>query len=274
VFLLISVAKWEWGLGTWWVYLTHQVAIIELLYFALATVSTALAVFGSESVKDTPWPVQASWALADITPCLVLIVYALHHFPNWFAEFSVVADPSIGLLHSYGWPLLMTDLMASRHPLELSHVWSAFIVLAYYVCFSYVYWRTGGTVLGFYGGEWTDAHERHYIYEFLDWSGEHKVLEKSNSQQFVQVITVIVTLAVYVGMVGAMKLSDHFSCCATKEKVEEKTKKLNGDIGGLGVIQVNPNAYYGYHQARPMQLTMGVGHHAMTLSAPQLTLRG
>lgn len=273
VFLIVSVSKWEWGLDRWWVYLTHQVAILELLYFALATISTATAVFGSHSGTDTPWPVQASWVLADITPCLVLIVYALHHFPNWFAEHSVDLDPSIGLLHSYGFPLLMTDLMACRHPLELSHAWVPFVVLGYYVFFSYAYWRTGGTVLGFSNGEWTEAHERHYIYDFLDWSGEHKVLEGSDSQQLAQVITVIVTLVVYVGMVGGAKMSKHFSCCAMKEKVEEKAKNLNGDIGGLGLIQVNPNPY-GYHQAQPMQLTMGVGHHQMTLSAPQLTLQG
>jgi hypothetical protein len=149
----------------WWIYLDHQAAFLEGLYFLFATISTGMAAFSwlpDGRGWRTPWFVRISWLLADITPVLALTASAAYWFPIWLGESNVIVDDMAKLLHIVNLALLGVDMAFSRQPLQFAHAWVPFVYTAGYTFFTWIYFKEGGT----------DWKGRHYIYSFLDWGNK------------------------------------------------------------------------------------------------------
>jgi hypothetical protein len=63
------------------------------------------------------------------------------------------------MVHAFNSVLMVTDLFLVAHPFRLLHCYWPFLITAFYVVFSYIYYESGGT----------DRYDRPFVYPLLDW---------------------------------------------------------------------------------------------------------
>jgi hypothetical protein len=148
----------------WWIYMTHQCAFIELIYFFFAMVSTGMAAFGRQVVQpgdSMPWFVRITLVLADAVPCLAIMTSLMFWAPSLAGTSDLMVDEMSMKLHVLNLVLALLDAIFSRLPRKYSHAWVPLVYSMGYIIFSYVYYLSGGT----------DYKGNHYIYNVLDWGG-------------------------------------------------------------------------------------------------------
>jgi hypothetical protein len=185
----------------WWIYLDHQAAFLEGLYFLFATISTGMAAFSwlpDGRGWRTPWFARISWLLADITPVIAVTASAAYWFPIWLGESNVIVDDMARLLHIVNLALLAVDFAFSRQPLRFAHAWVPLVYTVGYTFFTWIYFKEGGT----------DWKGRQYIYSFLDWGHEDSKRMKAEVVEAMAIVgipalyCVILLLLKAVGLTG------------------------------------------------------------------------
>jgi hypothetical protein len=149
----------------WWIYTTHQSAIINLLYFIAVTFCTGMVAFTKRPEgmgKSTPWFVKIALVFSALAPCVAVMATLGFFLPQMIGSSDLVFDDLSMLLHTLNLVLLFTDFTYSRLPTYFSHAWLPTVYALAYIAFTYLYYLAGGT----------DYKGNHYIYNFLNWGQE------------------------------------------------------------------------------------------------------
>jgi len=171
-FLCVVWSNLDWISGGtdykyYWIHLTHWSAALQLLYLGFAAATTYMAVHSN--VPDgmgasTPWFVSVTWLLSSMVPVIALMVAVLF----WV----LVYEPGPGkpstmdvVMHGANFALALLDLLLTRQPFYIEHVYTPLMFSMSYILFTIVYYWLGGK-----NKNGVDP----YIYESVDWSKPHE----------------------------------------------------------------------------------------------------
>mmetsp|Transcript_14755 Transcript_14755/g.43032 ORF Transcript_14755/g.43032 Transcript_14755/m.43032 type:complete len:275 (-) Transcript_14755:107-931(-) len=148
----------------WWTKLTHIGALIELVYFFFAYMTSFMAICtNAEDGRGdkTPWYASVTWFLGSTVMVITFMVFLLY----WVLVF----EPGPGkpeaisvVMHGGNFALALLDLCLNRQPFYLAHAYAPGLFSAAYALFTYIYYKAGGTF---------EDGVSPYIYAALDWSG-------------------------------------------------------------------------------------------------------
>eukprot|EP00444_Apocalathium_aciculiferum_P001294 CAMPEP_0183408966 /NCGR_PEP_ID=MMETSP0370-20130417/18462_1 /TAXON_ID=268820 /ORGANISM="Peridinium aciculiferum, Strain PAER-2" /LENGTH=270 /DNA_ID=CAMNT_0025591565 /DNA_START=32 /DNA_END=844 /DNA_ORIENTATION=+ len=162
-----SVVHWvvvsDDGFGYWLTKLTHWGAILELIYFASGAFTTYKAIYGKDSDgtgAKTPCFASFTWFMSSLVPVISIMVFLLY----WILVF----EPGPGkpeaisvVMHGGNFALVMLDLLLTRQPFYIQHVYAPLLMATVYCLFTLVYYLAGGT---------SEDGVSRYIYKSVDWS--------------------------------------------------------------------------------------------------------
>lgn len=172
--LWLGVVSWSWAawkgipFHKWWAYLSHQGAFMELLFLWMTVVTTCAAWLNFRGCRlpRLPWFVRVTWLLGDTVPALAVMISLMFWAPILISGGNgLVVDNLAKVIHGGNVVVVCIDGLISRRPAYISHAFVPFCYAIFYVIFTYIYYKAGGT----------DAGGNPYIYIFLDWSGKSKV---------------------------------------------------------------------------------------------------
>mmetsp|Transcript_55729 Transcript_55729/g.180948 ORF Transcript_55729/g.180948 Transcript_55729/m.180948 type:complete len:329 (+) Transcript_55729:136-1122(+) len=149
--------------GYWWIKLTHWGALVELIYFASAAFTTYKAIYGKDADgtgERTPRCVSFTWFMSSVIPVVSMMVCAMF----WVLVFKPgpgKPEPIAVAMHGGNFVLVLIDLLLTRQPFYIQHVYAPFLFASVYCLFTFVYYHAGGTE--------EDGTSR-YIYKAVDWS--------------------------------------------------------------------------------------------------------
>lgn len=182
----------------WWTYISHQSALLDLMYFAGVTFCTGMAAFSKRPDgmgKATPWFVKGTNFLAALAPCVAVMVSIFF----WAAGAGLTVDETSILLHAGNIIMVFADLAYSRLPTYFAHAWLPLFYTVGYFWFTWIYYKCGG--LNYDG--------KPYIYPGItDWSGEGKE-DSSAKFMMVEVAAMILTPVFYAIIFAVLKCLGH-----------------------------------------------------------------
>mmetsp|Transcript_60385 Transcript_60385/g.127958 ORF Transcript_60385/g.127958 Transcript_60385/m.127958 type:complete len:289 (-) Transcript_60385:117-983(-) len=162
--LIENIAVYNHPWPIWFTKATHLTGLMELTYFALACCTTYQAIYSKvpDGVgRAVPWYAEAAWVFNSLaTVSSFVICTAYWSILKGDKDLTVVTV----LQHGGGFVLMLIDLLISRVPYYLSHIYAPLIASSSYVVFSYIYFVCGGT----------DGKGHPYIYKVLDWRNPSK----------------------------------------------------------------------------------------------------
>ncbi|XP_061709169.1 protein rolling stone-like [Cydia pomonella] len=212
--LALGILLWsliEAAVPQWLVYLTTWGII---LVFAMGASGLFVSICALKKklpeVGKPPWYVTMYWVLYNISVTLAIVVTMLYwRLLSKNASKYSIHDRYFWLetsLHGFNAVLVLIELLASRTPVRLAHIYQPLLLGVVYTVFSKIYQKAGGT----------GADGEPYIYKFLDWS-EPQV-------SFTTTIgTAIITIFVYVFLWAFAFARDVLSriCCSTRHRTTE-----------------------------------------------------
>jgi len=150
----------EYDAKYWFTQLTHWGAVMEMLYFALLSLTTALALYGKRTTGgcNIPFHVQATWFLGSVLPSSTSLI-ALFYW--WLVFEGGKASALTVTMHGLNYFLVAVDLVCSAQPFLVEHFWLPMSTGAVYAAFTYLYFVLGGT--------YQDGHSE-YIYKKVNWA--------------------------------------------------------------------------------------------------------
>mmetsp|Transcript_82501 Transcript_82501/g.238319 ORF Transcript_82501/g.238319 Transcript_82501/m.238319 type:complete len:288 (+) Transcript_82501:78-941(+) len=162
--IVSHVTYFDGLLSYWFIKLTHWCGLLLLAYLGFAAVTAFKAKLppGKESA-GTPWFVSVTWALGAANPVMAFMVFVLY----WALVYSPGDEIHFESVSMHGGNVLITllDLLTTRQPYYIQHIYVPMVFSALYLLFSYIYYAAGGT------NEYGDK----YIYAALDWSNPQGV---------------------------------------------------------------------------------------------------
>jgi len=150
------------GVGYWFTKLTHWGAMLQVIYFAFGAFSTYKAIYGRRPDglgEATPWFVRVTWFLAALAPVVAFIVLVLY----WALVFDDSSSPTFTqvLMHGGNFLAALLDLMTTRTPHYIAHVYVPMAFGITYTLFTLIYYAAGGTF---------EDGVSPYIYPAIDWT--------------------------------------------------------------------------------------------------------
>eukprot|EP00971_Amphidinium_carterae_P093381 1847731-Amphidinium_carterae.1 len=128
--------------GYFFIYLTHWGAMLEFAYFLILCVTTWLAAPAEaadkkECTQSTPLFVSVTWILGSILPSVAFLIVLLY----W----TLVYDGgnvklSSVILHGGNYIPVLMDLLSTRQPFYLRHVYVPLILALVYSLFTVFYY--------------------------------------------------------------------------------------------------------------------------------------
>mmetsp|Transcript_47671 Transcript_47671/g.138881 ORF Transcript_47671/g.138881 Transcript_47671/m.138881 type:complete len:269 (+) Transcript_47671:98-904(+) len=145
--------------GYWFTQLTHWSALLQLAYlgFAMYSAIKANTPRPKVEVEKTPCYVSLTWALGTAVPVVALMVMVLYW--GLVYEGGPVRLETV-TMHGGNLALAIIDIISTRQPYYIHHVYVPMLFAAIYMGFTYIYYRAGGT----------NSAGDPYIYSSLDWS--------------------------------------------------------------------------------------------------------
>mmetsp|Transcript_13192 Transcript_13192/g.30042 ORF Transcript_13192/g.30042 Transcript_13192/m.30042 type:complete len:271 (-) Transcript_13192:160-972(-) len=147
--------------GYFFIYLTHWGAMLEFVYFSMLFFTTwrAVSVAASDDKKSeesTPVHAAITWIVGTILPSVTLLIVILYW--TLVYEGGTISLSSV-VLHGVNYIPVLMDLLTTRQPFYLRHVYVPLLLAATYSFFTFVYHSADGT----------NENGKPYIYSAIDW---------------------------------------------------------------------------------------------------------
>lgn len=178
---LIMTGIYGWSTGDsiadgsyacYFIYLTHLMLTMQLLYFWFAWWTTRQAdrMASGETPKSDRMPcyVRTMWVLQDIVIPGSFLVFVLY-WALVVPEKTEPVQPLGYFTHGVNFVMQMLDVFLSRQPYHLLHGIYIAILGVVYISFTGIYYAAGGT----------DCNGNRYIYKAIDWSAPDSVYSLS-----------------------------------------------------------------------------------------------
>ncbi|XP_034830430.1 protein rolling stone-like [Maniola hyperantus] len=169
VLAVIAVGIFVWSLVNsptpyWLIYLTNWGLLLITLLTLCGTTVSLFAVCKRIPDGDTlPWYVSTYWLLYNIATTVAIVITGLYWILLYNPEQKEQEEASQFWLdlstHGFNSCVAFIEIVMSRTPLRLVHIYQPLGVALWYAAFSGIYYAAGGT----------DAMGNRFIYEILDW---------------------------------------------------------------------------------------------------------
>ncbi|CAH2231656.1 protein rolling stone-like [Pararge aegeria] len=164
---VITMSIFVWSIATsptpyWLIYLTNWGLLLVTLLTLSATLVSLLAV--CQRIPDggpLPWYVSMYWLFYNTTITVAIIITGLYWILLYNPE-QEEEDDGFWLdlaTHGFNSCVAFVEIVMSRTPLRLLHIYQPLGVGLWYAAFSGIYYAAGGT----------DGMGNPFIYEILDW---------------------------------------------------------------------------------------------------------
>ncbi|KAG6450462.1 protein rolling stone-like [Manduca sexta] len=147
---------WLVFLTNWGLVLVAMMTVNGLLVSCIAVGKTTF------DDKELPWYVSMYWLIFNTTVTIAIMITALYWILLYNPDPETPHEPPSFWLdvstHAFNSCIALADLLVSRTPVRLPHIYQPLGLGLWYVAFSVIYYVAGGLVNG-----------EPFIYEILDW---------------------------------------------------------------------------------------------------------
>ncbi|KAJ2948091.1 hypothetical protein O0L34_g9888 [Tuta absoluta] len=165
--LALTIMTWAICEGCnwfWLAFLTNWgLMLVTSMFLSGIVVSTMAFMKKIPDEGDLPWYVSMYWFLHNVAVGMSLLITLLYWVLLFHPEMIHLEGIRLFILdlmtHGVNSILVMVELLASRTPVRLLHIWQPLGVGIWYGLFTLIFFCAGGT----------DALGNPFIYEILDW---------------------------------------------------------------------------------------------------------
>ncbi|CAG9796418.1 unnamed protein product [Diatraea saccharalis] len=147
----------------WLIYLTNWGLLLVTMMTTSGLLVSIIAICAKPDYDDieVPWYIGVYWFIYNIAVSLALMITALYWIllynpDNYESRRMFWFDLST---HGFNSCIAIVELLVSRTPLRLLHIYQPLGIGVWYAVFTAIYYAAGGT----------DSKGEPYIYEVLDW---------------------------------------------------------------------------------------------------------
>lgn len=162
---ILTWSGYEGNSPHWLIYLTNWgLLLVSATMLSSLAVSLRFVLKKPYETTELPWYVSLYWAMFNISVTLSILItclfWILLYTPGMHEELGLKALWLDIMTHGLTSCLMLIELLISRTPVRLAHIYQPLSIAIWYAAFSIIYYATGGT----------DILGNAYIYEVLDWA--------------------------------------------------------------------------------------------------------